>query len=164
MINSSKVVINLKWPTGSTHESLQRKEPSIAKSIALPDTQRRSIQAEVSEKEVMARKQHSQYLKLCSSSNGTTGIACATFRPEFQKNYISPRIVQRLKLHSYTECTASTSPVVGAGLTITPTLEYVYLLAPTKSNTEQRRYQFYVVKHCPVRFDILFGSESIPLL
>lgn len=164
MINSNKVVINLKWPTGSTHEKLQRIKPPTEESIALPGVQRRFLQAKASEKEVMAQKQHSQYLKLCSSSDGTTGIACATFRPEFQKNYISPRIVQRLKLHSYTECTASTSPVVGAGLTITPTLEYVYLLAPTNSNTEHRRYQFYVVKHCPVRFDILFGSESMPLL
>jgi hypothetical protein len=151
----------MKWPSGTTH--VREAKLSPGESTTHLNTLRCSLQAEATQEEVVVRNQHSQYLKICSSSSQSTGIACATFQPEIQKNYISPRIVRRLKLKTYTDCTASMSALVGGECAITTTRDYVFLVASTRPDTEQRRYRFYVIKHCSVRFDMLFGSESMPL-
>jgi hypothetical protein len=102
-----------------------------------------------------------QYLALLSSLNGSKGPVCGVFRADFQRNYISSRIVTRFGLRFHIDRSADTSTITAGEDIITPTRNYVALVTPSGEGSEQNPCRFYVVEHCLKRFDVLIGSDFI---
>jgi hypothetical protein len=101
-----------------------------------------------------------QNLTLCSSSSGEFEIVRAIFQPKVQENFISHRIVRRLKLKSYPD--SSVKKVVSGGSAIISTGKFVDLACSSEKVTNDCPYRFYIVERCP--FDLLFGSIFITTL
>jgi hypothetical protein len=102
-----------------------------------------------------------RYFALLSSLGGNKGAVCGIFRADCQRNYISNRIVRRFSLRSYVDVSVDTSTVIAGRDRITPTRNYVSLVTPSGTGSEQSPCRFYVVEHCLERFDVLIGSDII---
>lgn len=102
-----------------------------------------------------------RYLALLSSFDGNKDVVCGVFRADCQRNYISIRIVTRFNLRSCVDDSADTSTVIAGQDKITPTRDYVALVTPSGAGSEQSQFRFYVVEHCPEKFDVLIGSDLI---
>jgi hypothetical protein len=150
-------------PGNASVEPIARLKPALS-TAAKPPSRKLQYHPEQSAKRGQKSTLvtlESRYLALLSSLDGNKGPICGIFRADCQRNYISKRIVTRFNLRSYVDDSAHTSTVIAGRDRITPTSNYVTLVTPSGAGSEEIPCRFYVVEHCPERFDVSIGSDII---
>lgn len=88
----------------------------------------------------------------------TREVVRAIFRPSIPENFITRRIVRRLKLDI--DGRSPTAKTLIWGETVVPPITtFVDLACSAVKSSERVMCRFYVARRCP--FDVLFGSESM---
>jgi hypothetical protein len=161
---SKKLVIDCRCSVIARLDARQRRGaqgPLAVADILTPKVESCIVQAKHAN-HISAHPEHqSQYLILRSNFKGDEGPVCAIFRSESQKHYISARIVQRFNLGSHNDPTANTSTIVAGERSITPTRNYITLVATIGQGNNESSHRFFIVEHPLQNFDILIGSDII---
>ncbi|KAK1920090.1 hypothetical protein P3342_002386 [Pyrenophora teres f. teres] len=99
-----------------------------------------------------------QNLTIYSRSNGRRQIVRAVFGANVSENFVSHRIVKRLKLESHKDHSVAIEATWGL-IRIPHTNDYVNLACRLQEGNDCVTHRFYVVKLCS--FDLLFSGGSI---
>ncbi|KAH9878150.1 hypothetical protein J1614_003367 [Plenodomus biglobosus] len=88
----------------------------------------------------------------------TREVVRAIFRPSILENFITRRIVRRLKLEIDGRSPTAKTLIWGE-TDVPPITTFVDLACSAEKSSERVMCRFYVARRCP--FDVLFGSESM---
>ncbi|KAF2848341.1 hypothetical protein T440DRAFT_169415 [Plenodomus tracheiphilus IPT5] len=90
--------------------------------------------------------------------SGTHEVVRATFQPSIVENFITRRIVRRLKLEIDGRCPIPKTLLWGE-MAVPPITTFVDIACSSGKSNRRITYRFYIARRC--QFDVLFGLDSL---